>query len=201
MQGHGFTQPPQPQRPSPGTLVVLRVIFVALPLLSCGFLAWAPTLRVAVVTRSRLNWLLFCANVALNITWIVLLSMDNTDDFSTPQGNAGMIGMLSTGAAAIAYFLYADFRHYSPHTPLYPGYYPPPAPQQSMPMPPPQPGYGYPPRHTAPAPTPTPTPPPTPAPAPMPPQPQPQHPAPPRIDQVRAELDELSDYLRREEGR
>ncbi|MFD0505964.1 hypothetical protein ACFQ0G_30105 [Streptomyces chiangmaiensis] len=33
-----------------------------------------------------------------------------------------------------------------------------------------------------------------------PPQPQPQRPAPARIDQVRAELDELSDYLRKHEG-
>ncbi len=30
-------------------------------------------------------------------------------------------------------------------------------------------------------------------------QPQPQRPAPARIDQVRAELDELSDYLRKHE--
>ncbi|MPY64025.1 hypothetical protein FNH08_44775, partial [Streptomyces spongiae] len=39
---------------------------------------------------------------------------------------------------------------------------------------------------------------------PVPPQPQqqaqPQRPSPARIDQVRAELDELSDYLRKHEG-
>ncbi|WP_455358986.1 hypothetical protein [Streptomyces sp. SYSU K21746] len=196
MHGHGYAHPPQPQRPSPGTLAVLRVVFVALPLLSCGFLAWAATLRVAIVTRTRLNWGLFCGNIALNLIWLVLLAMDNTDDFSSPQGNAGMIGMLSTGAASIAYFLYADFRHYSPPAPVYPGYYPPSAP--------PQPGYGYPHQHTGtPVPGHTPAPTHTPAPGPIPPQPQPQpqQPAPPRIDQVRAELDELSDYLRREEGR
>ncbi|MEY7979052.1 hypothetical protein AB8O53_22385, partial [Streptomyces pilosus] len=50
---------------------------------------------------------------------------------------------------------------------------------------------------------------PTPAPQPQPPHPPPpappraqppQRPAPARIDQVRAELDELSDYLRRQDG-
>ena len=69
----------------------------------------------------------------------------------------------------------------------------------------------------APAPTPVPSPPSMPSPPPVPaqqppaapqqqPQPQPApspqpHPHPQRIDQVRAELDELSDYLRKEEGR
>ncbi|MFD0393694.1 hypothetical protein ACFQ3Z_19900 [Streptomyces nogalater] len=41
---------------------------------------------------------------------------------------------------------------------------------------------------------------PMPAPGPPPVAPPPQPPAPARIEQVRAELDELSDYLRRQDG-
>jgi hypothetical protein len=47
---------------------------------------------------------------------------------------------------------------------------------------------------------PVPTPAPAPAPVPAPPPPS-RRPAPARIDQVRAELDELSDYLRKHPGR
>ncbi|MEO3976259.1 hypothetical protein [Streptomyces sp. CAU 1734] len=79
-----------------------------------------------------------------------------------------------------------------------PGFGPPPVPHHSGPPPVP--------RHSGPVPaprhsTPGPVPPPPPAP------PHRQQPAPPpspdkpRIDQVRAELDELSDYLRKEQGR
>ncbi|MFD3521469.1 hypothetical protein [Streptomyces sp. NPDC058653] len=181
----------------------MRVIFVALPLLTCGFLAWATTLRVAVVTRTVLNWWLFVGNVALNILWVVYLAQDNTDDFSSPEGNIGMIGMLSTGTAAIAYYLYADFRHYKVGPAPYAGYYPPHTAPPYQP-PPAGPGYGYggptrpmtgpqQPRHQ-PYPGPGPA---TPAPAPG--GPNPSTP-PPRIDQVRAELDELSDLLRRDSG-
>ncbi|MFI6083733.1 hypothetical protein ACIBBB_22585 [Streptomyces sp. NPDC051217] len=192
----------------------MRVIFVALPLLTCGFLAWATTLRVAIVTRSVLNWWLFVGNVALNIMWIVYLAQDNTDDFSSPAGNVGVIGMLLTGTAAIVYYLYADFRHYRGHSAPYPGYYPPHMAPPYQP-PPANSGYGYggptrpmtgpqqqplphPPQHQPqrhqqpPYAQPGPA---TPAPA------QPNHSTPPpRIDQVRAELDELSDLLRRDSG-
>ncbi|WP_239064866.1 hypothetical protein [Streptomyces sp. S4.7] len=165
---------------------------MGLPLISCGFLAWAATLRVAIVTRSTLNWWLFVGNAALNVLWVVFLAQDDTDDFSSPAGNTGMIGMLSTGAAAIAYYLYADFRHYGPQRHVYAGYYPP----QGF-QPPADTGYGYggptrpmtgPPVQNQPQPQPQNQP------------PQPNHAAPPRIDQVRAELDELSDLLRRDSG-
>lgn len=217
MHGPGIAQPPPSGTPSSGMLAFLRVIFVALPLLTCGFLAWAATLRVAIVTRSTLNWALFVGNVVLNIMWVVFLAQDNTDDFSSPEGNVGMIGMLSTGTAAIAYYLYADFKHYGGRPRPYAGYYPPPVTPQQGYRPPANAGYGYggptrpmagppvqsqqpqqpPPQHQQPqhqqphAPRPGPA---TPVPA------QPNHTAPPRIDQVRAELDELSDLLRRDSG-
>ncbi|TXL86823.1 hypothetical protein [Streptomyces sp. IB2014 016-6] len=194
MHGPGIAQPPPNGTSSPGMLAFIRVIFVGLPLISCGFLAWAATLRVAIVTRSTLNWWLFVGNVALNVLWVVFLAQDDTDDFSSPAGNTGMIGMLSTGAAAIAYYLYADFKHYGPQRHVYAGYYPP----QGF-QPPANTGYGYggptrpmtgPPVQNQPQPQPQPQNQP----------PQPNHAAPPRIDQVRAELDELSDLLRRDSG-
>lgn len=195
MHGPGTAHPQSHHTPTPGMLAFLRALFVALPLLTCGFLAWVATLRVAVVTRSARNWWLFIGNVALNILWIVFLAQDNTDDFSSPEGNIGMIGMLSTGAAAIAYFLYADFKHYRVRAGAYAGYYPAPQMTQGY-QPPANAGYGYG-APTRPVPTQQPQRPPQPQPQSY--APQPNHPAPPpRIDQVRAELDELSDLLRRD---
>ncbi|MET4922004.1 hypothetical protein P3L51_06500 [Streptomyces sp. PSRA5] len=196
MHGPGIAHPPPNGTPTPGMLAFLRVIFVAMPLLTCGFLSWAATLRVAIVTRSVLNWWLFVGNVALSVLWIFYLAQDDTDDFGSREGNIGMIGMLSTGAAAIAYYLYADFKHYRGHAGPYGGYYPPPVTGQYQP--PANSGYGYggPTRPMAGQQQPQPYQQPGPA-APV--RAQPNHPTPPpRIDQVRAELDELSDLLRRD---
>ncbi|MFI6691856.1 hypothetical protein ACIBLA_08835 [Streptomyces sp. NPDC050433] len=192
MHGPGIAQPPPSGTPTPGTLAFLRVIFVAMPVLTCGFLAWAATLRVAIVTRSALNWSLFVGNVALNVLWVGFLAQDNTDDFSSPAGNTGMFGMLMTGAAAIAYYLYADFKHYRGHAARYAGYYPPSVTPGYRP--PANSGYGYggPTRPVAGPQAQQPQ-----GRQPQPQQPQPQQPQ-PRIDQVRAELDELSDLLRRD---
>lgn len=205
MHGPGIAHRPPHRTPTPGMLAFLRALFVALPLLTCGFLAWVATLRVAIVTRSVLNWWLFVGNVALNILWIVFLAQDNTDDFSSPEGNMGMFGMVSTGAAAIAYYLYADFKHYRVQAGAYAGYYPPPHVTPSY-QPPANAGYGYG-GPTRPVATPQPQPQQQP-PLPQQQQQQQQQPQPyaqrnhttppPRIDQVRAELDELSDLLRRD---
>ncbi|MFF1623824.1 hypothetical protein [Streptomyces sp. NPDC058272] len=193
MQGHGYAPPP-PQRPSTGVLVVLRVIFVALAILSIGFLAWVAPLRAAIVTRRPADWWIFAGSLVVLGISFAFLSTDHTDDFSSPNGNTGMIILLLNAVACAGYFLYADIRHY--HR-LYPtGYLPTPAPAVN---------YGYP---HSPSPSPYaathPQPPvaPLPAPAPHTPvPPPPQRPAPARIDQVRAELDELSDYLRKRDGR
>ncbi|WP_329386838.1 hypothetical protein [Streptomyces sp. NBC_01716] len=209
MHGPGIAQPPPSGTPSPGMLAFLRVIFVGLPLLTCGFLAWAATLRVAIVTRSALNWWLVVGNVALCAVWVYFLAQDDTDDFSSPEGNIGVFGMLFTGIASVTHFLFVDIRHYAGRRAPYAGYYPP---HMAPPYQPPaaNSGYGYggPTRPMAgpqqqqpqqPQP-PYPQPGPQPGPAnPAPSQPNPSTP-PPRIDQVRAELDELSDLLRRDSG-
>ncbi|MEU6280852.1 hypothetical protein [Streptomyces sp. NPDC047028] len=207
MHGPGYAPSP-PQPPSTGVLVVLRVIFVAVALLSIGFLAWVAPLRAAIVTRRRAEWAFFAGSVvALGISF-AFLSHDHTDDFSTPSGNAGMAILLLNAAACVAYYLYADIRHFNrlrqahagqvPLTPRY-GYASPVPPFAATTVPStpnlpnvPQPQYAPTPIPHAPAPHDSVTRPPVPAP--------PQRPAPVRIDQVRAELDELSDYLRKHDG-
>lgn len=195
MQGQGYAPPP-PRRPSTGALVVLRVIFVAVPILSIGFLAWVAPLRAAIVTRKRVDWWVFAGSLAVLGISFAFLSTDNTDDFSTPYGNAGMSILLLNAVACVGYYLYADIRHHQP----YPNGYPVPPVQgvnYGYPQPPSPYAVTHPQTPMAPAPAPVPLHAPAPAPNASVPPPPPQRPAPARIDQVRAELDELSDYLRK----
>ncbi|MEV7420315.1 hypothetical protein [Streptomyces sp. NPDC089919] len=193
MHGPGFPQqPPQRpvNRPSDGTLAALRVLFVALPLLSCGFLAWTAPLKVAITDSRKRNWLVFAGFLVATALALTLVATDKTDDLSSPNGTLGMVIILSSAIAAVGWFLYADIAYYA--KPAVAPWNPPPVPypgpyDQTRPQAQPQPGYGYP------GPDRTPVPgqgqPPVPGPA-----------QPHRIDQVRAELDELSELLRREEG-
>jgi len=193
MQGPGYV--PQ-RRPSTGTLVALRVTFVGIALLSIGFLAWTALLRLAVVTQKARDWAAFALATALDIAAIAFLAADPGEEITTWRGELGMVLLLATLFAVIAYYLTFDIRHYQQSAFVT---YPPAQPTQ--------PAYGYPPRTgpspytSAPRQTPMSAPPLTPAPQPPVAQPQiPQRPAPARIDQVRAELDELSDYLRKHDG-
>ncbi|MFE6754297.1 hypothetical protein ACFVDQ_11895 [Streptomyces sp. NPDC057684] len=215
MHGQGYMPPPQ--RTSHGVQIGLRVLFVAVAVLSIGFLAWTALLRLALTTRSRTDWTIFASVAALQAGTVALLATDpGADEFTTWRGNAGMTILLITLAGVVSYYLVADIRHcrtgrlgfYGGYAS---GYQPQRQPLQHPPLQ--QPGYGYPQtQHYAP-PTPHPAPPSTPpvhdqltqtagqAPTPVPtPAPQTQTPPPHRIDQVRAELDELSDYLRKQEG-
>ncbi|MFE2287916.1 hypothetical protein ACFXDJ_27585 [Streptomyces sp. NPDC059443] len=187
MYGPGI--PPQHgQQPGTGGAVGLRVLFALLPVLSCGFLAWATMLRLALVTRKLRDWWLLGASVAAEFLWVLLSGLDQTPDNNGWQANVGAGGTIATGVAVAVYFLVADIRHHTavrtaPPAPWYPA---PPAPYVPRQQPP---AYGYPPApRQAPAPVAQPAPEPAPAPA----------PAPPRIGQVRAELDELSELLRRQ---
>ncbi|MGW8064606.1 hypothetical protein ACVV2G_20620 [Streptomyces ziwulingensis] len=197
MHGQGYVPPPPPRRrPNTAVLVLLRVFFVALPLLSLGFLAWISTLYAAIVTRRPRDWWAFAASAVVLVVSFGFLVTDHTDDFSTPNGTAGMIILLLNACACAGYFLYADIRHHQ--VPLHTGYPPPGPPATGYGHP--QPAYPY-----SAAPTLPQTHPPyqVPQPQPQPPVPPPappRTPQPARIDQVRAELDELSDYLRKHEG-
>lgn len=209
MQGHGYTQPVK-QPPPTGWLVFLRVFFVVISALSFGLLTWTMMLRLAIVTRKPLDWGLFAASIVVEFGGLILMGMEPGEQIHTAGGWTGLALVLGGIVAAIAYYLSADIRHF--HQLRYPGYG-----AQQPPVA--APAYGYPnPRSpyttTAPQTPPLPrTPPPstphtpipnTPAPrdaaphTPVP--PPPRRPAPARIDQVRAELDELSDYLRQHDG-
>ncbi|MER6034786.1 MULTISPECIES: hypothetical protein [unclassified Streptomyces] len=193
MQGHGYAQPVK-QPPHNAWLVLVRVLLVAFGVLSAGFLAWAMLLRLAAVTRRSLDWGLFVAGLAADILAIVLVGSEPGDEVHTPGGYVGMTLLLGGLVVITVYYLVAEIRHYQRLRQTY----------ASGTVS----GYGYPgPATPFPATTmrqtPVPATPPahhTPVPQPPPVAPPPQRPAPARIDQVRAELDELSDYLRKHDG-
>ncbi|MFF2406488.1 hypothetical protein [Streptomyces sp. NPDC058092] len=206
--------PPTPPRrvPSRAWIVSMRVLFVVLPVCSLGLLLWSPLLRLAIVRRRASDWWLTGAGFVFVCALLPILGRDGSDD---PSGidNVLIPLLLVMMVAAPAYYLVGDIRHYEQLTKRsVMGGYAPLAP-----------GYGYAATVPAPAPAPAPAAPlPTPIPAaarvqqppaapPQPyqqPQPRPEahsrphprsphpHTQPQRIDQVRAELDELSDYLR-----
>ncbi|MET7858331.1 hypothetical protein ABZS81_14135 [Streptomyces sp. NPDC005318] len=206
--GHPPTPTPMPPRrmPSRVWIVSMRVLFVVLTVGSIGLLLWAPLLRLAIVRRRTSDWWLTGAGFVLICVLVPTIGRDgenaeaNGIDFVLiPLLFLAMLG-------ACAYYLTADVRHYEQlaRQQFTGGYVPPVQ------------GYGYPtvpvqpPLAVQPQQYPQPQPPryqPGTVPQPVQPRtpPEPQHaavPTPPhRIDQVRAELDELSDYLRKEEGR
>ncbi|MEU2234314.1 hypothetical protein [Streptomyces vietnamensis] len=181
---------PRPAGPSAATITV-RVLITVLVVLSLGFLAWVAMLRIAIMRRSGRDWALFWGQLVLNIACLVPLE----EHFAgTWMNTVGMIVLLVQMALVTCYFLVVDIRHHQPApvVVMVPSAGAPPYPYAA-------PGYGYPPSASAitvPGSIPHPNPHPNPyASAPPPPVQAPAGPA-PRIDQVRAELDELSDLLR-----
>ncbi|MFJ3637055.1 hypothetical protein [Streptomyces sp. NPDC090112] len=188
MHGPGL-QPQQGPQSTDGGVVALRVVFTLLPILSCGFLSWGSMLRLALVTRKNRDWALMVISGVLAVVWMTLIQMDPTPDVNGWQGNLGAGGSILTGFAVCVYFLVADIKHHEARrTAATAAWYP----AQSAPYAHPQqntPSYGYP-QATAPTVISGATP--------AAPQVPPQHTPPPRIGQVRAELDELSELLRKQ---
>ncbi|MEU1279669.1 hypothetical protein [Streptomyces sp. NPDC005805] len=230
MHGPGFA-PPQPRRPSTALLVVVRVVLVALALVSFGFLAWGALLRLAAVRRRPLDWVLFTLSLVLAVVAVAMIGAFGAPADANPNAVDFVFIFLMLGLAVggSVHYLIAEIRHYQA-PPAVAGWAGP-APTGSpygptIPTPGPftarTPGYGYPapPRQTPPpqrhTPPPQHTPPPgttphpgsgIPGPAHIPAGPGTPQPGTPgtgpgperpkaRIDQVRAELDELSDLLR-----
>ncbi|MEU2423881.1 hypothetical protein ABZ619_23115 [Streptomyces sp. NPDC007851] len=191
MQGQGHAQPVQ-RPPHDAVLVLLRLVFVAVGVFSAGFLAWVMMLRLAVVTRKSVDYGLLVAVAAADVLSLVLLGSEPGDDVHTPGGYLGITLLFGALLATVVYYLVADVRHFQRRREAYAaqtyGYAHPASPYTT----------GTSPLGTRPPHTPPPIPqqpsahPPIPAP--------PQRPAPARIEQVRAELDELSDYLRKHDG-
>ncbi|MFE2293404.1 hypothetical protein [Streptomyces sp. NPDC059452] len=201
---HGYGYPPQQpptSRPSSGTLTWLRVIFVALTVLSCGFLGWAAMLRLAIVTRKARDWWLLGVVFVLTVGLLAYFGSlpEGEEELTDAQAGIGAVWLFVLLAGVVTYYLVMDIRHFSA---------PVQGPYDSLrrtPVPNVIP-YGPSATHQAPAhhqapvrpqhTTPAPVQPPTPNPYTV--QAPPPTPAPQRLDQVRAELDELSDYLRKE---
>ncbi|MEU6382215.1 hypothetical protein ABZ847_01495 [Streptomyces bauhiniae] len=195
MHGQGA----QPPARSAGTGVFLRVLLSACALLSCGLLACVPLFRVAYLRGRGSDWLLAWAGLVLGVGGFAVVGSLPEND---PMSDVALALILMLAIAASVHFLVVDMKLQNGQGPVPAGYPPPSA--QTVPS-----AYGYPNApHPAPQPPPppayipTPQPPHTPMPHTVPPQPHtPPRPAPARIDQVRAELDELSDYLRRQDGK
>ncbi|MFH9398848.1 hypothetical protein ACH4JS_03550 [Streptomyces sp. NPDC017638] len=216
MQGHGYGQPAK-QPPHTAWLVFLRVLFVALGILTLGFLSWVMLLRLAAVTRRSLDWGLFVAVLTADVLAVVLLAVEPGDEIHTTGGYVGLFLVLGTLVGTIGYYLAADIRHFLRPQEAYAvpgarayGYPGPATPYGATTVPTAPAAAGVPSAPAMPAgpaahraPVAPHTPPPVPlppVPGPPPAAPVPRRPAPARIDQVRAELDELSDYLRRRDG-
>ncbi|MGW1719203.1 hypothetical protein [Streptomyces sp. NPDC002156] len=204
---------PPPIR-SENTVITLRVLFTAAGLLTCGFLSCVPLFRVAMLRGRWFNWTAAWVSLPLSI---VCFAVVGTLKESDTRGNIALATVMILGALSSVYFLVMDIRTVDSQRRQYAGYAPASAP--TVPS-----GYGYPPppmspyaaMPTGPQHPPVPAMPHTPIPQPQAPAPQPpvshgpgpgpvppppaQRPAPARIDQVRAELDELSDYLRKHDG-
>jgi hypothetical protein len=153
-------------------------------------------LRIAIMRRRRLDWLLFWISLALVIAATVVIGSISTEgeegtaeeDDPRPVDFVFLAVLLGLAIGVPTHYLVADIRHHQEPRPAWrppqagSPYNAPTVPYGLPPQTPPTPGYGYPP---------------------VPPQHRPAYqpaPAPekPRIDQVRAELDELSDYLRKD---
>ncbi|MFH9200085.1 hypothetical protein ACH4KT_21925 [Streptomyces anulatus] len=191
---HGYGPTPQQQttsRPSPATLTTVRVILVTVTVLSCGLLGWVAMLRLAIVTRRPRDWVLLGVVMVLNAALFafILATPDDPDDMSDASVLLMLLWIVALLAGVITYYLYVEIRHYSSLRSL--GSSPPyTAPAHPAPLPyqqhPAQQHQQLQNQQPQPNPYTVQTPPLTPTPAPQ------------RLDQVRAELDELSDYLRKE---
>ncbi|CUW29844.1 hypothetical protein [Streptomyces reticuli] len=205
MYGHGAVPPPR----SAGKVISLRVMFAAAGALTCGLLSCLPLFRAAFVRGRWYDWLIAWLSLPLSITGLAVVGELPEEDW---RSDLALGLLLLLGVVAAIYYLVVDIRVHQQQR--FAGYAPAPAPTVHGPY-----GFGHaapspyattlgpgpqppvPPAHHTPIPQPphgVPVVPPAPVPRAEPPQ---QRPAPARIDQVCAELDELSDYLRRQDGR
>uniref|UniRef100_A0AAU3I0R2 Integral membrane protein n=1 Tax=Streptomyces sp. NBC_01393 TaxID=2903851 RepID=A0AAU3I0R2_9ACTN len=191
MYGHDGAPPTR----SAGTVITLRVLFAAAGLLSCGLLACVPLFRVAIQRGRWFDWTAAWVSLPVSIGALMIVG---TVPESDSRGDVALTVALILGAGSVAYYLASDIRFHNAgrrpigYAPIHPRTAPGPY-GHPQPAPPalPYPGLHVPQVQPQP-PVPQAYPPNTPMP-----QPPPQRATPARIDQVRAELDELSDYLRR----
>ncbi|MEU5363453.1 hypothetical protein ABZ354_08170 [Streptomyces sp. NPDC005925] len=216
MYGHGAAPPTR----SAATVITLRVLFAAAGVLTCGVFACVPLFRVALLRGRGYQWTVAWLSLPVCIACFMVIGVLPETDRRT---DVALALVLLIGAAGSAWFVTVDIRFHNElrRAAGYGGVPLSQAPTVHS-------AYGYPhsgspyaqtrvpqahlPQNQA-GPTPTANPmpltappaqphgtvPPPVHPTPVPPTSGPP-PGPARIDQVRAELDELSDYLRRQDG-
>lgn len=188
---------PPPRRGARAARVILCVLYLAVPPATIGILSWIPMLRLAVRSRRGWDWLWFGVVAVLASGAFVLVGQ--SDDDNSWQSELGVAGLILLALGVPVYFLVADLLWYralrsrnAPPTGLPGADRPPVAP---WPAAPPVPAWTFDPVAQS-TPVHAPALPPAPAPAGLPAPTAPNA----RIDRVRAELDELSAYLRNQEG-
>ncbi|MGR8010121.1 hypothetical protein [Streptomyces hypolithicus] len=175
MHGSGSTPPVR----NDGAVITMRVLFALCSVFSCGLLSCLPLFRIAILRGRWFDWAAAWVSLPVVIAaFAVVGELPDTD----VRTDIAMAFVLLLGASSAGYYLVFDIRYYAQLTATGRTPYGPYVQQNQQPTH--QPQYGYPnPYATTPVPQP---------------QHQPQQP-PHRIDQVRAELDELSDLLRKDQ--
>ncbi len=191
MAGHRPIPPPRRSPAAQVGVVALRILLMAVPPCTLGFLAFVPLVRVAAVRRRAVDWVLCCVVALLSVAGFALIATSDDDSWQTAVGLMDIFGL---ALLCPLYFLVAELRWQNGRSAS--AYLPVPGHPLPYPAPYQYPNAGVPP-YSAPPPYPVPpAPPSTPAPRPAPaPIPGPASSANDRIGQVRAELDELSAYL------
>ncbi|WRZ92467.1 hypothetical protein OHB54_27445 [Streptomyces sp. NBC_01007] len=203
MYGHGGAPPIR----GAVTVIALRVLYASPALLSWGLFACVPLFRVAVQRGRWFDWMAAWASLPVSFGALMVVG---TVPYSDGRGDVALTVALLLGVGSAAYYLISDihlhnaWRRSTAYAPPHPwtAHGPYGGPQPAPPAPPypgvlmaqPQPPVpqAYLPNTPMPQPSTS---------QPSMPQPPSRRATPARIDQVRAELDELSDYLRKHEDR
>ncbi|KNB54392.1 hypothetical protein [Streptomyces caatingaensis] len=118
-------------------IVVIRVVIVAITVLTVFLMSWIPVLRVAIVRRRGKDWALFWTVLVVSVGCLVMME----ERFSKTTNSVGLIAAICVGSLSIAYYLWADIRHFRPAAPAAaPGGYAPPYAVTLPAQPQPQPG-------------------------------------------------------------
>ncbi|WP_329399544.1 hypothetical protein [Streptomyces melanogenes] len=115
------------QSPASVKVITVRVVFSVLVVLTLGLLAWTAMLRLAIMRRTRRDWLLFWGQLTVNIG---CLSMLHTHFKDTWVSNLGMAVLLVQGLVVVVYYLVVDIHFHQRRVPAPPPYPPtPPSPR------------------------------------------------------------------------
>ncbi|WP_328538336.1 hypothetical protein [Streptomyces sp. NBC_00344] len=208
--------PPAPSAPGEGARITMRVGFAVASFLTCGMLACLPLFRIAIMRGRWYDWAMAWLSLPVSIGGLAVIGALPETDHRT---DVALACVLLLGAGSAVYFVIFDIRDMERKRQAPAAYFA--SPQQGYAaQTQPQAGYGYPRQTPVPLPHPGTHPQQTQPQQPrlqqtQPQHPQPQHPQMPqrpphtpaplsadrpphRIDQVRAELDELSDLLRKD---